>query len=264
MHLAEDGSALLLLDTSGRVSWWALVGDDAPRLVVDIAAPAALLVPQGGGATFQPELGFLPSGLPWLGAGARDEAARPVALHPGLQAWVAMDVWRYAESPLQCRAPCTCPRAGPLSELLGGWHRPALPSAWSAASPPQCGGGSADETSYLSHVARRSQLDHELALCLVLGRSCGAHEAADCLRELSDYCEEAGLADAAAELAAGLRFAAGGDGGGLSQCGDREASPATAAARLLAGGLLRAGLQDEVRPLLRGTGSAERLQCSDK
>jgi len=188
--LASGCQALLALDAMGTVSVWQLTGGRAVRRVA-VAAPPLQEHPL--------EVGFLPSSCtPFL----RLADSRVVAFHAGLRAWLALDVWRYAASPLQCRMQLPCPRHGPLYEKLWQWRRPKLPPDWLGCLSSSAPGG-ADSTGTaglvrcLGHLERKAQLCHELAAMTALGT--GA-EVLSALAELASYCTEAGVEATAAEL----------------------------------------------------------------
>jgi len=201
------------------------------------------------GSNERPEIGFLAGGLIYIRGTGHNGGA--LAFHLGLRTWLALDFWRYAESPLLCRAPLQCPRQGALSRLLWQWRRPPLPSCW---SPGDAGAGSS------SAVARLSQSAHELALHLLAAEgggsrariaegegAAGVDECRAMLRELVAHAKELGREALVSEVAEALGCDGGG-GGGASGGTPPESvigAAASAPARMLAGALRRLGLESQ-------------------
>lgn len=164
MRLARGGGALLIVDCAGRATVFAVQSPGVLRQAMEARLPATflhLLREPGGAARL--EVGFLPGGgEPYLRQLSGEHCT--VAFHSGLRAWLALDLWRHAGSPLQCHAPLACPKEGALAQLLWAWRRPRPPPGWGPGE-----GDLARLSPYGAHLARLAHLEHSLAVMLTLG-----------------------------------------------------------------------------------------------
>jgi len=129
MRFATSSDAILVLEDLGQIVIWEITGSNDPKLL------AEAVVPSNEGDML--EVGFMPDSVMLF---VRFSDGKVIAYHLGLKAWLALDVWRYSCSPLQCHAPLPPPRAGPLSKLLWDWRRPRLPLGWGEGFNIDCAG----------------------------------------------------------------------------------------------------------------------------
>jgi len=193
VDLRIEGRALLILDDVGG-SGLSLFHFEPPsslqhRLTVNLPPWSNHLA----------EIGVLPQGVAHAESNAtpflRFSDGRTVAYDARLCAWLAVDTWRYASSPLQDRSPLSCPRNGSLFHQLWQWRSPGkLPPTWQEdhllVGSSRVG---------REHIERRSQLCHDLSVLSSLGTPT---EVAETLADLVSYCQEVGDDVLLTELAA--------------------------------------------------------------
>jgi len=242
LFLSPGGGVALVLDEAGRIYVWAICGATHPHLLTET------ILPVPGDRVVK--VGLAPgSSAPLL----RLADGGAIAFHMGLQAWLALDAWRYAGSQLQCHAALPCPRDGALSELLWAWRHPRLSSDWADACVGTRGGSdggtSGDDappalSGYDVHLETSAQLCHELAIACLLGTG---SEARVVIRDLINYCAEAGDSNHVNELMEAL--------GTVPSTTHGGGGPVALLAGLLERlGLDRAKLRGEVSPKLAALG----------